>query len=166
MSRHNAINMIESSIWDTSLAISKQKYIVIEKSMLIHETVVWYTPFEIKDNRKKIIFKLKVIQKKALRRLIEVYKITTTKTLKIETYVFFINIHLKRLLQNSIVNMNAKRLISAVETVMQRIRRNLMLKKKWKLKLRMISLQAKKRWMRKHLKKAKTAFSQLYIAAL
>ena len=121
MSRHNAINMIKSSIWDISFAINKQKYIVIEKSMLTHEIVVWYTSFEVKDSRKKIIFKLKVIQERILRRLIEVYKITTTKTLKVEIYVFFINIHLKRLLQNSIVNMNAKRLISAVETTMQRI---------------------------------------------
>ena len=61
--------------------------------------------------------------------------------------------------------MNARRLISAVETAMQRIRKNLMSKKKWKSKLRMILLQAKRRWMRKHLKKAKTTFSQLYIVA-
>ena len=121
MNRHNAINIIENSIWNTSFAISKQKYIVIEKSMLIHEIVVWYTSFEVKDSRKEIIFKLKIIQEKVLRRLIEVYKITTMKTLKIEIYVFFINIHLKKLLQNSIININAKRLISAVETAMQRI---------------------------------------------
>ena len=63
-----------------------------------------------------------------------------TKTLKIEIYIFLINIHLKRLLQNSIVNMNVKRLISAIETVMQRIRKNLMSKKKRKLKLRIILL--------------------------
>ena len=121
MNKHNAVNMIENSIWNISFAINKQKYIVIEKSMLIHEIVVWYTSFEVKNNRKKIIFKLKIIQERILRRFIEVYKITTTKTLKIETYVSFINIHLKKLLQNSIVNMNAKRLINAVETAMQRI---------------------------------------------
>ena len=90
---------------------------------------------EIKNNRKKIIFKLKVIQERILRRLIEIYKITATKTLKIKIYVFFINIHLKRLLQNLIINMNAKRLINAVETTMQRIRKNLMSKKKRKSKL-------------------------------
>ena len=165
MSKHNAANMIKSSIWDTSLAINKQKYIIIEKSMLTHEAVVWYTPSEIKDSRKKITFKLKAIQERALRRLIEVYKITATKTLKIEIYISFINIHLKKLLQNSIININAKRSINAVETAMQRIRKNLMLKKRRKSKLRMISLQAKKRWMRKHLKEAKTTFSQFYIAA-
>ena len=135
MNKHNAINMIENSIWNISFAINKQKYIVIEKSMLIHEIVVWYTPSEVKDSRKKIIFKLKVIQERTLRRLIEAYKITTTKTLKIEIYVFFINIHLKRLLQSLIVNINAKRSISAIETAMQHIRKNLMSKKKRKSKL-------------------------------
>ena len=135
MSRHNAANMIENSIWNISLAISKQKYIIIEKSMLIHEAVVWYTPSEVKDSRKKIIFKLKVIQGKALRRFIEIYKITATKALKIEIYVFLINIHLKRLLQSLIVNMNAKCSINAVETAMQRIRKNLMPKRKRKSKL-------------------------------
>ena len=147
MNRHNAVNMIKDSIWDISFAISRQKYIVIEKSILIHEIVIWYTSSEIKGNRKKIIFKLKVIQEKALRRFIEVYKITATKTLKIEIYVSFINIHLKKLLQNSIINMNVRRSISAIETAMQRIRKNLMLKKKRKSKLRMISLQTKRQWI-------------------
>ena len=126
---------------------------------------MWYTPSEVKNNRKKITFKLKIIQKRVLRRLVDVYKIIATKTLKIEIYVLFINIHLKRLLQNSIINMNAKRSINAVETTVQRIKRNLMLKKKWKSKLQMILLQAKRRWMRKHLKKTKTTFNQFYIVA-
>ena len=98
MSRHNAVNMIENSIWSISFAINRQKYIVIEKSMLTHEIVVWYTSFEIKDSRKRVIFKLKIIQKKTLWCFIGVYKITATKILKIKIYVFFINIHLKKLL--------------------------------------------------------------------
>ena len=61
--------------------------------------------------------------------------------------------------------MNAKRSINAIETAMQRIRKNLMPKRKRKSKLRMISLQAKKRWMRKHLKKTKAALNQFYIVA-
>ena len=36
---------------------------------------------------------------------------------------------MKRLLQNSIININAKRLINAVKTTMQRIKKILMLKK-------------------------------------
>ena len=140
MNRHNAVSIIKNLIWNISLIINRQKYIVIEKSMLIHEVVVWYTSSEIKNNRKKIIFKLKIIQKKALRRLADVYKIIATKILKIEIYVFFINIHLKKLLQNSIININARRLINAVKTAMQRIKKNLMLKRKQKSKLQMISL--------------------------
>ena len=56
-------------------------------------------------------------------------------------------------------------MINAVKTTMQRIKKNLMSKRKRKLKLRMILLQTKRRWMRKHLKKTKTTFSQFYIIA-
>ena len=72
--------------------------------------------------------------------MINAYKTIAMKTLKIKIYVSFINIHLKKLLQNSIVNMNAKRLINVINTTMNRIKRNLMLKKKRKSKLRIISL--------------------------
>ena len=40
MNKYIAINMIKNSIWNISLAINKQKYIVIEKSMLIHEVAI------------------------------------------------------------------------------------------------------------------------------
>ena len=62
--------------------------------------------------------------------MIDVYKTIATKTLKIKTHVFFINVHLKKLLQNSIVNMNAKCLINVIDTIIKRIKRNLMSKKK------------------------------------
>ena len=41
--------------------------------------------------------------------------------------------------------MNVKRLINTFETMMQHIKKNLMSKRKQKLKLRMILLQTKKR---------------------
>ena len=72
---------------------------------------------------------------------------------------------MKRLLQSSIVNINVKRLINAVETTMQHIKKNLMFTKERKLKLKIILLQAKKRYMRKHLKKTKAMFNQFYIVA-
>ena len=97
--------------------------------------------------------------------MIDVYKTIATKTLKMKTHVSFINVHLKKLLQNSIVNMNAKRSINVIDTTMKRIKRNLMSKKKKKSKLQMTSLQTKKCWMRKCLKKTKTTRSQFYIAA-
>ena len=61
INRHNAVSMIKNLIWNISLARSKQKYIVIEKSMLVHEIAVWNTSFEVKNSQKKITFKLKVI---------------------------------------------------------------------------------------------------------
>ena len=61
MNKHNVVNIIENFTWDTSLIINRQKYIVIEKSMIVHDVIVWYTSSNIKNNRKKIVFKLKVI---------------------------------------------------------------------------------------------------------
>ena len=97
--------------------------------------------------------------------MIDAYKTTATKALKMKTYVLFINVHLEKLLQNLIVNMNTRRSISVIDTTMKHIKKNLMSKKKRKSKLRMTSLQTKKRWMRKHLKKTKATRSQFYIAA-
>ena len=76
--------------------------------------------------------------------MIDAYKTTATKTLKIKTYVFFINVHLRKLMQNSIINMNAKRSINVIDITIKRIKKNMMSKRKRKSKLRMISLQAKK----------------------
>ena len=76
---------------------------------------------------------MKIIKKKILRRVIDVYKTIATKILKMKTYVLFINVHLKKLLQNSIVNMNARCLINVINTMMKRIKRNLMSKKKIKI---------------------------------
>ena len=70
--------------------------------------------------------------------MINVYKTIVTKTLKIKIHVFFINIYLKKLMQNSIVNMNAKCSINVIDATMKHIKKDLMSKKK--LKLRMISL--------------------------
>ena len=72
--------------------------------------------------------------------MIDVYKTIATKILKIKIHVLFINVHLKKLLQNLIINMNARRLINVISTTMKRIKKNLMSKKERKSKLRMISL--------------------------
>ena len=61
MNKHNVVNMIENFTWNISLIINWQKYIVIEKSIIAHDVVVWYTSSNIKNNRKKIVFKLKII---------------------------------------------------------------------------------------------------------
>ena len=67
--------------------------------------------------------------------MIDVYKTIATKTLKMKIHVSFINVHLKKLLQNSIINMNARRLINVINTTMKHIKKNLILKKERKSKL-------------------------------
>ena len=64
--------------------------------------------FRNQSNRKEIVFKLRAIQEKALRRVVDAYKITTIEMLKIKIYVFSINIHFENLLQSLIINMNIK----------------------------------------------------------
>ena len=75
-----------------------------------------------------------------LRRMTNIYKITTIETLKVKIYISFINIHLENQLQNLIINMNVRRSINAIETTIKYIRKNLILKRERKLKLRIISL--------------------------
>ena len=55
--------------------------------------------------------------------MIDVYKTIATKILKVKIYVFFINVHLKKLLQNSIINMNAKRSINVINTMIKRLKK-------------------------------------------
>ena len=136
--------MIENFTWNTSLIISRHKYIIIKKSMIVHDAVVWYTSFEIKNNRKEVVFKLKTIQEKTLKQIVNAYKTTTIEMLKMKTHVSLINIHFENLLQNSIINMNVKQLINVVDMTVKYIRKNLMLKRKKKLKLHTISLQTKR----------------------
>ena len=40
MNRHNIVNMIKNFMWNTSLIINRQKYIVIKKSMIVHDVVM------------------------------------------------------------------------------------------------------------------------------
>ena len=40
MNKHNAVSMIENFTWNISLIISRQKYIVIKKSMIVYDVVV------------------------------------------------------------------------------------------------------------------------------
>ena len=62
--------------------------------------------------------------------MIDVYKTIATKTLKIKTHIFLLNIHLKILLQNSIVNINAKRLINVLNIIIKHIKKNFIFKRK------------------------------------
>ena len=67
--------------------------------------------------------------------MIDVYKMIATKILKIKIHVFFINVHLKKLLQNSIVNINARRSINVINTTIKRIEKKFNVKEKKKIKV-------------------------------
>ena len=67
--------------------------------------------------------------------MIDVYKTIATKALKIKIHILFINVHLKKLLQNLIINMNIKHSINVIDITMKRIKKDLISKKKRKSKL-------------------------------
>ena len=88
---------------------------------------------------------MRIIQKKVLQQIVNVYKTIAIEILKIKIYVFLINIHFENLLQNSIIYISVRRLINVIDIIIKRIQKDLMLKRKKKLKLRMILLYMKKR---------------------
>ena len=53
--------------------------------------------------------------------MINVYRTTTTETLKMKIYISFIDIYLENLLQNLMININIKHSISAIKMTMKRI---------------------------------------------
>jgi len=84
--------------------------------------------------------KLKLIQKKALRQIIDVYRTILTKILQIKIKIILINIYLRKLIQKLIININLQELSKVISTTMRQIRNNLILKRDRKSKLRKISL--------------------------
>jgi len=60
----------------------------------------------IKSYRKNLNVKLRLIQKKALRQIINVYRTILTKILQIKTNIILINIYLRKLIQKLITNIN------------------------------------------------------------
>ena len=75
-----------------------------------------------------------------------------------------INIHLRKLTQKSIINMNARSSNEIIETTIRRIRNDLIFKRDRKSKLRKTSFQLKRKWMTKTLEKTKMKRNQSYIA--
>jgi len=82
--------------------------------------------------------KLKLIQKKALRQIINVYRTILTKILQIKINIISINIYLRKLIQKLITNINLQELSKVIAITMRRIRNNLISKRNQKLKLRKI----------------------------
>ena len=93
---------------------------------------------------------------------INIYHATSTETLQMKTNMMSINIHLQKLIQKSITNMNSWKSSEVIKTTMRRIRNNLTLKRDWKSKLHKTSLQLKQKWMKETLEQMKMNWSHLY----
>ena len=76
-----------------------------------------------------------------------------------------IDIHLKKLMQKSITRLDFRKSEDVVKRTTLRIRNSMQQKKNRKLKLRKISLQRKRNWMKKSLNIAKIKKCDVYIAS-
>ncbi len=130
----------------------KQIYFAMIHSLLSHEVIIWYMLQRMKNHWKNLNIKLKSVQERALWQIINIYHATLTKTLQIEINTTLINIHLRRLIQKLIMNMNFWKSDEVIEMMMHRICNNLIFKIDWKSKLHKISLQLKQKWMKEILK--------------
>ncbi len=134
------------------MTTKKQIYFVITHFLLSHEVIIWYMLQKMKSHWKDLNIKLKSVQERALQQIINVYHVISTETLQIEIYTASINIHLWKLIQKSIMNMNSWKSGEVIEMMMRRIRNNLILKRRWKSKLHKTFLQLKQKWMKETLK--------------
>ncbi len=108
---------------------SKQIYFAMTRSLLSHEVIIWYTSQRVKDYQKSLNIKLKSMQEKALWQIIDVYRATSTETLQMKINMMSINIHLWKLIQRSITNMNSWKSDEVIEMIMHWIRNDLTFKK-------------------------------------
>ncbi len=150
--RQKIMQTIIESTWDSSMITRKQIYFAMMNSLLSHEVIIWYMLQKMKNHQKDLNIKLKSVQERALWQIINVYHVISTETLQIEINTASINIYLRKLIQKSIMNMNFWKLDEVIETIMHRIRNNLILKRSWKSKLRKTFLQLKRKWMKEILK--------------
>ena len=77
-----------------------------------------------------------------------------------------INIHLWKLIQRSIINMNFQKSNKVIKMIMHWICNNLTFKRDWKSKLCKTFLQLKRKWMKETFKQMKINWNYLYIMIL
>ncbi len=152
--------------WNSSMMMSKQIYFMMTCSLLSHKVIIWYTSQRVKDHQKSLNIKLKSVQERALWQIINVYHATSTETLQMKINMMLINIHLWKLIQKSITNMNSWKLSEVIKTTMHWICNNLILKRDRKSKLRKTFLQLKQKWMKEILKQMKMNRNHLYTVIL
>ena len=150
--KQKIMQILIKSTWDSSITTKKQIYFVMIYSLLSHKVIIWYTSQKMKNHWKDLNIKLRSVQEKALWQIINVYYVISTKTLQIETNTASINIHLWKLIQKLIMNMNSWKLNKVIEMMMHRICNNLILKRNQKSKLCKMFLQLKQKWMKETFK--------------
>ncbi len=148
------------------MTTSKQIYFVMMHSLLSHEVIIWYTSQKVKDHWKSLNVKLKSVQERALWQIIDIYHVISTEILQMKTNMTLIDIHLWKLIQRSITNMNSWKSDEVIEMIVCWICNDLILKRDWKSKLHKTSLQLKQKWMKETLEQMKMNWSHLYIVIL
>ncbi len=132
-------------------------------SLLSHEVIIWYMSQRVKSHWKDLNIKLRSVQERALQKIINVYYATSTEILQIEINTALINIHLWKLIQKSIINMNFWKSDEVIKMMMHRICNYLILKRDWKSKLHKTFLQLKQKWMKETLEQMKMKWNHLYM---
>ncbi len=87
------------------------------------------------------------------------------KALQVKTNTALIDIHLWKLIQKSITNMNSWKSNKVIKAMIHWIHNNLISKKDWKSKLCKTSLQLKQKWMKETLEWMKMKQSHLYTSS-
>ncbi len=148
--------------WNSSMITSKQIYFVIMRSLLSHEVIIWYTSQRMKNHQKSLNVKLRSVQERALWQIINIYHATSIETLQMKTNMMLINIHLWKLIQRSIININSWKSSEVIEMTMRWIHNDLISKRDQKSKLYKTFLQLKRKWMKETFKQMKMNQSHLY----
>ncbi len=138
--------------WDSSMTTKKQIYFVMTHFLLSHKVIIWYMSQRVKNHQKNLNIKLRWVQERALWQIINIYHMISTEILQIEINTALINIHLWKLIQKSIMNINSWKSDEVIEMIIRRICNDLILKKDWKSKLHKMSLQLKQKWMKETFK--------------
>ncbi len=150
--KQKIMQTIIESTWDSSMMTEIQIYFAMTCSLLSYEVIIWYMSQRMKSHWKDLNVKLRSVQERALRQIINVYHATSTEILQIEINTASINIHLRKLIQKSIMNMNFQKSDEVIEMMMRWIHNDLIFKRNRKSKLQKTSLQLKWKWMKETLK--------------
>ena len=162
ITRIKIIQTLTRFTWETSMKTRRRMYTTIFKSMLTHETSVWYTSTTIKRHKKDVIKKLRFIQNQSLRIAARIYKAIAMKTLKMKLHIFSIDLHMKKMMIKTMIRINFKMLRSAIAKTINRIQRDLKNKRERYAKLRKASAAMKRVWLKRKLRKSEVTYIQSY----